>query len=119
MELGPRGEFRMPITTVTMLANGDEYLLQGFIFPLTNFGANFEMETPDGTTCSGTTTPKGEGFMTCSDGLEIPIDIPTDKYGRPSGSYAAPNAAGTITAVGWGNESDIDFVRSLLASSGA
>ena len=114
MEMDQTGTMRMPITTITMLPTGEEYLLQGYIYPLTNFGANFEMETPDGTTCTGSTSPRGQGSMTCSDGLEVTMSIPEDRYGRPSGSYFY---APTGTAVGWGNESDPAIVRAILQAN--
>jgi len=71
-------------------------------------------EIGSGVTCSGATNSSGVGSMTCSDGKVIPLNVPSDQYGKLSGAYVGTLPDGTVYASGWGAGADLVKLAAML-----
>lgn len=113
MEITSDGTIRLPITTVTKTP-AEDYALLGYIYPNSDYSSEVKMARLNSdVTCAGQTSSSGNGVMNCSDGLEVSLQIPVDKYGTSTGHYVQ-TIQGIKTAVGWGNDSNLEFVSGLL-----
>lgn len=109
---------QIPNATVSRAPNGELLRLTGTIQGSLIDESPFAMQSVDSDlTCSGSTDTSGQGQMTCSDGSVMEISVPSEIYGRLSGSYVTTLPDGTIYASGWGSDADLDQLTQMVLTA--
>ena len=106
----------IPLAVFVRDPDGNEYEFEGKRWPQSDGTSLFELEGPNGISCSGELDASGEGTLTCNNGWTFAIAIPQDVYEQASGSYILSHE-GFVGAIGWGANADVD-VLSQLANTG-
>ena len=103
----------IPLVNVIREPSGKETVLTGLIHPKMDFSSTFVVSSADGLDCNGQFNNAGVGAMTCTNGWALALQVPKEKYGTMTGSYAEV-VDGIGAAVGWGDEANAAFLRGLM-----
>ena len=108
------GNGTAPVMNILIEPDGSETVLTGTFDAPTPSSRSFQTQSEDGSvTCNGSFTFRGSGFVTCSNGWEIALQLPRSVYEQPDGTLSEVSG-GIGSAIGWGRFANIDHLRRML-----